>query len=362
LIDYRLATPADDADLRRLLREQAMPGWVSLTMTREPDYFAAAARPPGQEWSVIARDDATAGHTAVGMYHCRAHAVHWNGAPRTLGYLGGLRVTPAYRHRLRVLRDGYASITRLHAPPAGGFWFTSIAADNHAARRLLEAGLRGMPRYTPLDAYATLAISRRNARRHGLWQALPANADPPRAENTAQWQALCDFYNQHAARCQLAPVLTPEWARASGARFHGLRQGGALQACMALWDQRAYQQVRALAYRQPLHALRPLYNLYARCRRRVGLPAPGAALAQTFLAFFAASPRLDISARALVEDALAHCATPVLTLGLHAAHPWLEPLRQALRATAYQSWIYSVSFDDPPAADGRPAQPEAALL
>ena len=35
----RLATPADEAFLRRLLRDNPMPGSISLTYEREPDYF-----------------------------------------------------------------------------------------------------------------------------------------------------------------------------------------------------------------------------------------------------------------------------------------------------------------------------------
>ena len=39
-IDCRVAGAADDADLRRLLRENAMGGWVSVSLEREPRYFA----------------------------------------------------------------------------------------------------------------------------------------------------------------------------------------------------------------------------------------------------------------------------------------------------------------------------------
>ena len=33
---YALATPADDAVLRALLRDNAMPAWVTMTLQREP--------------------------------------------------------------------------------------------------------------------------------------------------------------------------------------------------------------------------------------------------------------------------------------------------------------------------------------
>jgi hypothetical protein len=38
----RLATPTDDAALRQLLRDNPMPGNISLSYEREPSYFLAA--------------------------------------------------------------------------------------------------------------------------------------------------------------------------------------------------------------------------------------------------------------------------------------------------------------------------------
>ena len=41
-LTIKLATPADEVDLRRLLRENPMPGTISVTFEREPDYFIGA--------------------------------------------------------------------------------------------------------------------------------------------------------------------------------------------------------------------------------------------------------------------------------------------------------------------------------
>ena len=78
--------------------------------------------------------------------------------------------------------------------------------------------------------------------------------------------------------------------------------------------------------------------------------------------FFAVAPALAGSVPALVEDALVRCPTAAASFALHAEHPWLPALLRNFRPTTYRSTIYAVSFDAPARLDGRPAQPEAALL
>lgn len=350
LIDLAVAGEADDADLRALLGGNAMPAWVAMTFEREPSFFAACKR-YGDELAVVARVDGK----AIGMYTCATHRVHVDSVVSDIGYLGGLRVHPAYRHRLRVLREGYASIPRLAPRPP--FWYTTIASDNAPARRLLEANLAGLPRYRPLGELVTLAISRnarRRADRHAVrWRATAADA----------LDELCAAHNALAGQFQFSPALNVELARRTGAAFHHAARGGRIVATMALWDQRGYKQVVARAYRQPLAALRPLYNVWAGIAGRVALPAPGHALEQCYLAFLTAADAGETVT--LVAEALALSPAPVLCFGLHAGHPALPALQRAFRPLTYRTQIYRVDFDPasaPRGIDARPAQPEVVLL
>jgi hypothetical protein len=145
-----------------------------------------------------------------------------------------------------------------------------------------------------------------------------------------------------------------------GARFFVAEENGEIKATMALWTQQAAKQVRAAGYRPPLDRLRWLYNLWARLAGRVCLPAPNEPLEQSFLAFFAAADANGWIP--LIEDALALCPTPVLAFGLHAEHPALAPLCRAFKPAQYRGRVHAVCFDAPPVLDGRPAQPDAALL
>jgi hypothetical protein len=325
---FRLATEADDALLRAMLRENGMRTWVEMTMEREPSFFAGKDV-FGRDWAVIAEE----GDEAIGMYTASVMPVHLNGAPTHLGYLGGLRVKPQYRRRIRHLRDGYASITR-HAPQNVPWWFTVIAAENSDARRLLERGVPGLPPYHPQGDYVTFALPVSRGKRHGSWRRASADEIVP-------------LYNKAAAQFQYAPVFDSETAQ----QLDCYRAGDAVAA---LWDQRAFKQIVARRYRHP--SLIPFYNAYAHLARRIPLPREGAALDQTFLAFLSMPPDF-----ALLQDLLSHCKTPVASVGVHANHP-LIPTLERFKPVRYPARIYAVTFNGAPPVSTLPAQPEAALL
>jgi len=190
VIRYTLATPADDADLRALLREQGMPSWVEMTLEREPSFFAGAGW-FGQERAVIARE----GNDVVGMCTAARQRLFLDGQPASVDYLGGLRVHPRWRGNVRTLRGGFRQLETAEPRAAArgdnlvdgspfkgepaDFRFTSIAAENLRARRLLEAGLPGFPRYLPSAGWTRwppraavrpveLAASRGRAERGGF--------------------------------------------------------------------------------------------------------------------------------------------------------------------------------------------------
>jgi hypothetical protein len=316
---FRVATPADDAIVRAMLRETAMPSWVDMAIEREPSSY---------DWAVIAEEN----EDVIGVYTASVIPAHVDGLPTRLGYLGGLRVRAEHRRRIRVLREGYASVPRL-ARERVPWWFTTIGAENTVARRLLEAGVRGLPEYHFRGEYETFALPTARGRRRGIWR---------RGADVA-------LHNALASRFQCSPVLSEDVVERAGNFF--VCDGGVA----ALWDQRAFKQIVARRYRHP--ALIPAYNAYAKLFRRVPLPREGGALEQTFIAFFAMeSPTL-----AAIEDLLSHCETPVATIGMHAENP-LREIVQRFKPMSTRSRVYGVTFDGTIPPNGRPAQPEAALL
>lgn len=360
---FRLAMPDDDPQLRRLLRDNGMPGWVEMATLREPSYFAGLDH-FGRDWAVLAeeraegraRDAAQPGAELVGMYGASIQPLYVNGAVEQVGYLGGLRVQAAHRRRIRHLREGYASIRPLAPVPTSlPWWFTVVAAENQVARRLLEAGVSGLPRYRPIGNYTTHALASARGRLRGLWRA-------PRA---GELPALLAWHQQLAAQQQLTPALDEQ--RLAHIGLDGLRvcsDGGTFVGMALLWDQSAYKQVVARSYRGALRWLLPVWNGYARLARRVVLPAQGQALKQSFIAFLTLAPQVLADrrmARDLLSDLLSTCPAPVAALGLHDDHPLL-PVLSGFAPLRYAAKVYAVEFDEPARLDDRPVQPEAALL
>ena len=336
------ATPEHNARLLGLLEENAMPGEIDLVMTRRPDYFAA--QPGfGVEHPAIALE----GECAIGMCQLTEHAGFVNGRQRQLGYLGSLRVTQGYRQRIRVIRAGFDYLRQL-APP--DYCYTSIAADNHVARRLLERGLSGLPEYRLLGEMNTLAMVRKQGKRRGLWSVVPPEEYP----------LIVDFYHRMAAQRQLAPRLDTQWLCASGLPVLGFSDAQGLHACAVLWNQQAFKQILAARYSPRVHWLRPLWNGYAACTGRVPLPKVGQALDQSFLAYFASDNGERISE--LVEDALSFCTTQVMTLGLPAGTPLIAKLIARTRPLLYRTCLYGVNLTASPVWDTRSVWPEVALL
>lgn len=351
MTEFRLATVGDDDRLRRLLRDNAMPGWVEMIIEREPSYFVGQNW-FGRDWAVLAEE----GSDLIGMYAASVLPVCVNGAVESLGYLGGLRVQTAHRQRIRHLREGYASIRRLMpATTSLPWWFTVVATENEVARRLLESGARGLPRYRAIGSYATYAVAATRGRSRALWRSLQPGELP----------SLLAWHRQLAARQHLTPVLDEQSLKRIGTDGVWLcTDGDAFVGMAVLWNQSAFKQVVARRYRGALRWLRPAYNVYARLARRVVLPAHGTALGQSFIAFLTLAPEAVTdrgTARDLLADLLSKCSTPVAALGLHDEHPLL-PALAGFKPMRYAAQVYAVEFDGPVRLDGRPVQPEAALL
>jgi len=355
-IDCRVAGAADDADLRRLLRENAMGGWVSVSLEREPRYFAPLLEGEAHQ-AIIARDRRSG--AAVGMCARNVRPAWIDGTVQPLGYTGELRIAPGYRHRFRVIREGFETLRRdLHEPWRTPYYLTAIIADNHAARRLLEAELPGKPHYHPLTDCTTLAI---RTAEHRSDERCSLGSDADAAE-------IGDCLTRNLARYQFAPV----WSAAGGPRprdFVLHRENGRITGCVALWDQSAVRQAVVRGYDPRIALLRPLLNATGAWTGLPRLPRRGEALRQVYLAFAAVDGDDPAVLTRLVAAALAEARRRGFTLGLIAladGNPMLPALTGTFRARRYCSRLYLVHWEHGQAAIARlqPRIPyvEASLL
>jgi hypothetical protein len=337
-----------------------MEGWIHLGLEREPSFFRAEGL-LGETTVMVAREGGGNG-PLIGACACTWMPVHLNGEVRRMPYLGGLRVASAFRHRPHLIREGFRALAEV-----GGFAaetalaFTSLARENHRARRLLERGLPGLPRYTPLGELET-------------W-VLPARGEPTGRLHAATASDLPDLIaliNETGRASHLSPQVTERWlaGEPGGLRvadFLVRREGAVLETCVALWDQRSFKQVRVHGYRAPLNLLRVPWNLWSAVRGGVKLPAPKGRLEAAYLAF-ASFRSDDWEAAALdITDALAWAAqrgVEAALLGLPSGHPLGSRLRRGRTPWTYPTCIEAVRWPEatPLVLDARPVHPEIALL
>jgi hypothetical protein len=181
--------------------------------------------------------------------------VYLDGAPARVGYLGQLRVDPAWRGRRALMRSGYAAVRELRRADEATFDLTAIVMDNAPARRLLEAGLPELPAYRPLHPIVTCVLP--------TWP--PARVPSgPRVERGASRpvEAIVACLDRNARRHQLSRRWTANVLE-SGERSPGLGprdfflavSHGEVVGCAALWDQRSFKQVVVRRYSRAARAL-----------------------------------------------------------------------------------------------------------
>lgn len=354
-----VATAADEAAIRRLLRGNPMRGAISLSFEREPDYFRGAQLGGAEEQTIVAYDE----DQLVCTGRCTVRPGWINGQRRRVAYLGELRLDAMARGRISILRRGYAFFHALHPNSPGSFFYTSISADNQPARRLLERGLPGLPRYSFLTEFVTLVIPTRKSK---------ARAEPDPAPAT--YGELAAFLNQDGQRHHLAVAWDEAHLLALAA--HGLRREDFqfirvdrhIVAAAALWDQRAFRQIVIRGYAPFLARARPVLNFFARACGRPALPDVNSVLAQAFVSPLAVAPGYD-SALPVLLAALSHEAArrglSFLTLGFAAADPRLAVVRRHVSARAYLSRLYRVDWPGEsaePKLDSRHFGPEVSFL
>ncbi len=347
---YAVAGRQDESELRRLLAANATAGWISLSLAREPDAFAAATVMGPRHGAVIARDRRTG--EPAGMCEWSARACYVDSEVRLLAYLGGLRVAPKYRHRLSAIKGGFEAVRLLlHRAPATRYALTAIADGNTAALRLLGANLPGLPRYEHLESFSTFALRPRRAK------ATTRHVERARREDLASIAVrLAKSYRDY----QFAPVWSArdlaDPVRCKGLRpedFLVVRRGVGIAGCVALWDQDAFKQTVVRGYAGMLAGMRPLVNLAGPLTGLPRLPAPGTPLRQVYLSHLALADNDPELFRALIDAGLAEVRRRGFTLaltGLASRHPLAAVLKSDYRPREYRTQLYLVHWDDPGAA------------
>jgi len=271
-VSVQVASPADDPAIRRLLRRQSMPGRVTVTFEREPD-FALGCAVTGEDCRIlVARSEQ---NEIVGVACRSLRNVFINGREQRLGYLGQLRVDDRYRGRWLVSR-GFSLLRDLHEGTGVPAYLAAIVGGNpEATGVLVEKRRKRFPEFHAVADYCTLAIDLHRPRPPLPCDVQLSLADPTELAEIAQ------FLRSQGAKRQFFPVWDePSLGKLSayGLRPHDIvvaRRDAQIVGTAALWDQSAYKQTVIRAYSGWLKAVSPLWNWSAPFLGRGPLPRLG---------------------------------------------------------------------------------------
>lgn len=354
-LEFSWATRADDSEIRGLLDRIPMEGAVRLGFTREPSFFACPDPAGTGERTLLARLDGR----LVCLGSLSEREVWLDGRMTRVGYLGGLRMDPDVRGAPRVLREGYARFHDQAAQSPAGLWFTSIAADNTRARKVLESHRLGLPRYSPIGDLETRVhpVRKRVSPSDGV--GIPEDADE-----------LDSFLNQEAERHQLA--LTWGSARWSALARDGfglkqvrvVRRNGRIVAAAGVWDQSKWKQVMIHGYAPWLDRVRTCYNLWSAMNGRPGLPAVGQRLPMASVFPFAVAAGEESALPVLwpgIEEFARKSQVEWISLGLALGDPLWNHLPKRSGTRIYRTTLYQVTDGGERGWTGS-LRPEIALL
>ena len=368
--EFDLATESDDAALRQILSETPMPGSISVTFQREPNYFAGSVVDGPFRQVGVCRETET--QRVIG-FGCRSIRIRYvNGTPQPIGYLGLLRLLREYRN-IGLVARGYQYLRQLHRDGRTQLYLTTIAKGNERAIATLSSARAGLPGYHPAGDYHTAVIPLGRRSRHKktvnhnilVRRAVREDLNPlleflSRVGSTRQFfpqYELADFFQPHATFKDLRPedLLLA---------FQDRRLVGVLGG----WDQQHFRQTVVQRLHAPLRWCRPIYNGLATMNGRPKLPRVG----EAFRYVTGVLPVVENDDRevfaALLDTFVAQDAQgqhDYLLLGMHESDP-LVKLAVQRATTTYVTHLYYVCWSDGDALrsrlDDRPPYLELGCL
>jgi hypothetical protein len=367
---FDLATPADDPAIRRLLANNPVPGQVTVTYEREPNYFLGCATMGRFCQVLVARRQPDGEVAAVATRTTRLLFI--NGRIEEVGYIGQLRVDERFRGRWLV-SGGFRYFRRLHADGRVVGYITTIIEGNAQAQGLLvERARRHFPVYREVGRLCTLAIilkkplfrlCSRNTQHvirnmyHAPEQSLPLERPTLEIRPAAPTDlpAIVAFLRRHGRTKQFFPVYTeddfcnsPTTLGFQVADFIVACRQGEIIGVTGLWDQSSFKQTIVRSYNDSLRRLRPFYNGWLRLSGAKPLPSPGQPLHFAYASFICiAENSPDIFSILLqnVYNLAVERGYTYLMVGLPTRDPLLR-VAQKYAHIPYYSRLYTVCWPD----------------
>jgi len=342
---FSQATPDDEQGLNDLLKNSPMRGDITLSYERKPDFFAAHAIEGDICQSMVARSK----KKVVGCFSHAQYKAFVDGIPRSLAYLGQLRSLPAYRNKIRYIKQGFEACRLIQKASPTILTVTSIISNNHVAKRLFNAGVDGLPQYKQLADISTLAIPIKTIK----------VSSKVRQATLADIPDIITFLNREYTYFQLAPVWTKQDLLSDRTRgldisdFLLLHQDNQLIGCLSVWDQSPFKQYIIRGYSKKIKSWRWILNIKARVLGGMRFPNIDEEISYAFLSHIAIQEDHIQNMKLLIQAAMSLAkekGIDLLLLGMDRKRPLFSKIKKLFSHVEYTSTLYSVCWDQPQAS------------
>lgn len=341
-----LANREDDADLRRILRENPMDGAISLTLRKEPSFFEDLSVEGNFSQVVVAREDESKKVVGFGVRSTKPLFI--NGEIKEIGYLGGLRLDKKFRGTMLVPR-GYKLFSELHKDGRTPFYLTTIIEDNEYAKKILTSNRMGMPQYNDFGLYNTFIIQASN--KNSRVNSKVIQADESHIEDIVK------FVNDEGRKKQFYPAYSLADLTNPNGLLRGLKiedillhfNGAKIDGVLASWDQTSFRQTVVEKYSGLIRYAKPVINCVNQIRGiKPYLPKEGEMIDYSSAALIA----VEGNNKRIFEDLLisatcklAEHEKPLLMVGLHSDDGLTEIAKQN-SIVKFQARLYLVTWPD----------------
>ena len=341
-----LANREDDADLRRILRENPMGGSISLTLRKEPSFFDDLSVEGNFNQIVVAREIES--RRVVGFGVRSIKPVFVNGEKREIGYLGCLRLDKQFRGTTLVPR-GYKLFSELHKDRRTPLYLTTIVDDNQYAKQILTSNRMGMPKYNDFGEYHThvMPIPRKSSfNNRNIAQA-----------NESHVEDIIEFINSEGRKKQFYPLYTERDLTDPKGLLRGLKiedilmhfNGPDIDGIMASWDQTPFRQTVVEGYSGVTKYARPFINMLSKLRGNSPyLPREGQQINYNCASLIATKDNDQRVFDELVTSTASRSSerqTPLLMLGLHSKDS-LDEVAKKHSIMRFPTRLYVVNWQD----------------
>src|SRR3989338_9258 len=349
MVQFRmeLADREDDADLRRILRENTMGGSISLTLRKEPSFFDDLSVEGNFNQIVVARE--VESKRVVGFGVRSIKPVFVNGEMREIGYLGCLRLDKQFRGTTLVPR-GYKLFSELHKDGRTPFYLTTIVDDNQYAKQILTSNRMGMPSYNDFGVYYTFAIP------------IPRKRSLDNKRNIVQAnenhvEEIIKFINREGRKKQFYPTYTERDLTNPNGLLRGLKiedillhfNGSDVDGIMASWNQTPFRQTVVEGYSGVTKYARLFINILSKLRGNSPyLPRKGQQINYNCASLIATKNNdPTVFEELIVSNAnkLSERRIPLLMLGLHSQDS-LGEVAKKHSIMKFPTRLYIVNWQD----------------